>query len=62
MRYTSKSENTEFEIGVNYESSEKQNDQSPKGWIGLVLDYLPLAVNLFLGVTPYILDVLSNIS
>jgi hypothetical protein len=62
MHYTSKNENTELVIGVNYESSEQQNDLSPKGWLGLVLDYLPLAVNLFAGIAPLLLDVLSNIT
>ncbi|MCW3171418.1 hypothetical protein [Shewanella subflava] len=60
ISYTRKTENTELVVKANYESSEKQDDQSPKGWKGLVLDYLPLAVNLFTGIASFFLDVLSK--
>lgn len=45
--YTSKNENTQVKVKVNFESSVKQNDQSQEGWLGLVLDYLPLVVSFF---------------
>ena len=59
IRYTNKTENTELDVGVNFENSEQQNDQSPKGALGLILDYVPLAVTLF-DVVPILLDTMSS--
>lgn len=61
IRYTNRKENTELTVGVNYEKSEKQNDQSPKGLRGLVVDYFPLAVNVLVTIiVPIITDALSH--
>ncbi|EIO4604487.1 hypothetical protein LQM14_003790 [Vibrio parahaemolyticus] len=61
IRYTNRKENTELTVGVNYENSEKRNDQSPKGLRGLVVDYFPLAVNVLVTViVPVITDALSH--
>lgn len=61
IRYTNSKKDTELTVGVNYESSEAQNDQSPRNKIGLVLDYLPLAINLILGCVPIFLDAVSQV-
>ncbi|CAK2855917.1 conserved hypothetical protein [Vibrio crassostreae] len=61
IRYTNSKKDTELTVGVNYESSEAQNDQSPRSKIGLVLDYLPLAINLLLGCVPIFLDTVSQL-
>jgi preprotein translocase subunit SecY len=58
ISYSNQKENTEINVEANYESSEEQNDQSPKGRLGLILDYLPLAVNMS-GIIPIILDTFS---
>lgn len=58
ISYSNQKENTELNVEANYESSEEQNDQSPRGRLGLILDYLPLAVNI-LGMVPIILDTFS---
>ena len=60
IRYTNPNENTELTVGVNYESSEAQSDQSPRNKIGLVLDYLPLAINLLMSCIPIFLDTVSQ--
>lgn len=61
IRYTKQKENTELTVGVNYEKSEKQNDQSPEGQRGFVRNYFPLAVNFLLAIiVPVITDALSN--
>ena len=60
IHYTKQTENTEIKIKVNIEPSDKQNDQSQKGMLGLVLDYLPLAVRLS-GSVSVILDILTNV-
>lgn len=62
IRYTNKLKNTELEIEANYESSEQQNDQSPRGLLGLVLDYTPLAVIAWNDIGPILLDTLSNLT
>lgn len=63
IRYTNPKENTELTVGVNYEKSEKQNDQSPKGLRGLVVDYFPLAVNVLVTtIVPLITDALSQMT
>lgn len=59
MRYTNKTENTELVVGANCESSEQQDDQSPKGTLGLILDYAPLAV-ILIDIVPILLDTMSN--
>ncbi|WP_154139707.1 hypothetical protein [Photobacterium damselae] len=60
IRYTNQKKNTELDVAANYESSEQQSDQSPKDIIGLVIDYLPLAVIGLLDNIPVILDTVSN--
>ena len=55
MRYTNKTENTEIVVGVNFEFSEQQDDQSPKRMLGLILDYISLAVMLF-EIVPILLE------
>ncbi|WP_318470769.1 hypothetical protein [Photobacterium leiognathi] len=60
IRYTNQKKNTELDVAANYESSEQQNDQSPKDMIGLVIDYLPLAVIELIANVPVILDTVSN--
>ena len=63
IRYTNRKENTELTVGVNYEKTEKQNDQSPKGLRGLVVDYFPLAVNVLLTIiVPVITDALFHMT
>ncbi|KAA1302552.1 hypothetical protein [Escherichia coli] len=62
IRYTNRKENTELTVGVNCEISEKQNDQSPKGMLGLVIDYFPLAVNVLVAIVPVITDTLSQMT
>ncbi|WP_221076133.1 hypothetical protein [Agarivorans aestuarii] len=61
IRYTSQKESTELTVEANYESTEKQNDQSPRSVVGLVLDYLPLAVNLIVMTVPVISDALTHL-
>jgi hypothetical protein len=60
MRYTNKTENTEIVVGVNFEFSEQQDDQSPKRMLGLILDYISLAVMLF-EIVPILLDTVSSV-
>lgn len=60
-RYTNQTKNTELDVEVNFESSDKRSDQSPKDLVRLVLDYVPLAVNL-LGLVPIVLDTLSSMT
>ncbi|EGU49394.1 hypothetical protein VII00023_10170 [Vibrio ichthyoenteri ATCC 700023] len=60
IRYTNQKENTELNVEANYESSELQNDQSPRSKVGLVLDYVFLAVNI-LSTVPILLDTVSNL-
>ncbi|HHG3225430.1 hypothetical protein KW488_02020 [Vibrio fluvialis] len=62
IRYTNRNKNTDLTVGVNYETSEKRNDQSPKGLLGLVIDYFPLAVNLLVAIVPVITDALSQMT
>lgn len=45
--YASKNENTQFNVKVNFESSATQNDQSQRGILGLVLDYVPFVIILY---------------
>ncbi|CAH1535805.1 conserved hypothetical protein [Vibrio owensii] len=49
LRYVKSPENTDLAVELNGESSDTQDNQSSKGWLGLVLDYLPL-VTSFAGV------------
>lgn len=62
ISYANKKNNTELNVEANYESSEQQNDQSPKGMLGLVLGYLPLAVNLLHGIVPILLSTISKMN
>lgn len=59
ISYTNKTENTELDVGANFESSEQQDDQSPKRMLGLILDYTSLAVMLF-DLVPILLDTMSS--
>lgn len=60
IRYTTQKENTEFMVEVNYEKPEKQDDQSPRGLLGLVRDCCSLAVRM-LEIVSVLADALSDL-
>ncbi|GIU12508.1 hypothetical protein [Shewanella sp. MBTL60-007] len=51
--YAKTRENTDLAVEINSEDSESQNNQSPRGWLGLVKDYLPLAISVAGLVLPF---------
>ncbi|KPL97167.1 hypothetical protein [Vibrio splendidus] len=56
LRYVKSPENTDLAVELNGESSDTQDNQSSKGWLVLVLDYLPLVAS-FAGVLLPILGI-----
>ena len=45
LHYVKTRENTDLAVELNRETSDKQDDQSPKDWLGLVKDYFPLVIS-----------------
>lgn len=60
VRYSQKNKNTEFNVGINAEYSEQQNDPSSKDWKGLFVDFHPLVVAFFSYYVPMIFDAVTN--
>ncbi|CAM3927090.1 hypothetical protein SHAQ108633_02940 [Shewanella aquimarina] len=53
LLYAKSRENTDLSVEINCEDSELQNNQSPKVWLELVKDWLPLAISVAGIVLPF---------
>ncbi|ELV7518275.1 hypothetical protein QMU85_003316 [Photobacterium damselae] len=61
LRYTKTQKSTDLELEGKYESVDKQDGQSSKKVLGLVLDYLPLVISLYQIVVPYVNEAINLI-
>lgn len=61
LRYTKTQKSTNLELEGKYESVDKQDDQSSKKVLGLVLGYLPLVISLYQIVAPFLNEAINLI-
>lgn len=59
LRYTNVQKSTNFELEGKFVKFDKQDDQSSKDVLGLVLDYLPLVIKWY-SVVSFLSDTFST--